>query len=105
MQKVLARYVLCDLLRKQFNGNKAQMARQLDLSVRTVYRILNGEEVEHNGNTALSRALDYYIEHRIPLESAFHDFIIENDTSGKVLDSLPEQYRELLVKTTTFSVD
>ena len=52
MQKVLARYVLCDLLRKQFNGNKAQMARQLDLSVRTVYRILNGEEVEHNGNTA-----------------------------------------------------
>ena len=77
MQKVLARYVLCDLLRKQFNGNKAQMARQLDLSVRTVYRILNGEEVEHNGN----------------------------DTSGKVLEILTKQYRELLVKTTTFSVD
>lgn len=90
MQRVLAHYVLSDLLERHFDGNKSQMAKQLDVTLRTLRRIINDEEPDQNSNTALSRALSYYVEHHIPLDEAFHAFVLDNDTSGAVPHALPD---------------
>lgn len=93
MQKLLAQYVLKDLLENYFEGNKTHMAKRLQLTVRTLQRILNNEEPSRNGNTALSRALLFYVENGIPLRQAFQSFVQENDTSCEPTCKVPASCR------------
>ena len=97
--------VLNFLLENHF-GSKAEMARQLDVSLRTVERLFENLDNSKAGSIVFDKAIWYCAKSRIPLDGILERYM--NETEGKpkmeVL-RLPAHERLILKKPLALSIE
>lgn len=76
MDRLITSHVLRYLLEHQFK-NKSDMARQLDLQLRTIQKVFENIDNPKAGTIALDKAIGYCARHNISLDEILHSYDAE----------------------------
>ena len=93
------------LLENHF-GSKAEMARQLDVSLRTVERLFENLDNAKAGSIVFDKAIWYCAKSRIPLDGILERYMNETEGETKMQTlSLPAHERLILKKPLALSIE
>lgn len=96
MYRQVRRYVLYFLLENRF-GSKAEMARQLDIELRTLERIFENLDSAKAGTVVFDKAIWYCAKSHISLDCILERYSREMDEEHKVDTPLGLQAQERLI--------